>query len=245
MITSIALSIFGMILADRIWIVLKHSCLLYFKNRVNMFRMFCPIISVTLFLTFRNSFGHQLFVSILFCFIPLLTACLDHLIQSKKRMSAILRGLDLVILRMRAGSSLRTALRAVSRQTSPAQEYFLQLIDLVEFKKPPCFQSPVENQVARVLIDADSSQIRSIDKLKALRDQLKREEQFRQRSGQLSFQSKTQAFVMVGLFILAIAFGVHHFGWSSMRFWILSTLGPFLCGIIWILNIGRGWHWKV
>ena len=156
--------------------------------------------------------------------------------------------LDRLLARMRAGSSLRSALEVLEQEEEGfARAKIAQIRASVVF-----LQHTNSNQnggkmseVIRELQIAIHESHHSIRRLKNLRRKLSVEVGFRRRSGQVLFQMRIQAWILTGLYLAMLVFVLVRDGSKPGLFWLAGSAVLFLLGLGLLMRLGRGIRWKV
>jgi hypothetical protein len=168
------------------------------------------------------------------------------LIRSMKRQLIPL--LDQVILGLQTGSSFRIALRsAIEAQQSWFRRQLLDIYNAVvnsrEQKSAP--RTKFFEELIAEFSEIDRSQNKIVEQVRAFRRQLKTEEDFRRRSGQVTQQIRLQAIIVTVMFVALLLFVSFNFGFFKNIRLILFASGLFAGGVVWIFMMGRGMKWKI
>lgn len=170
-----------------------------------------------------------------------------------------------LLILMKQGNSMRSALDIVTQQSSPAMRLHVrELTRAVVFSQQ---ESERESREKSAVDDRKSprswlfdrsfarlvSELRWIDSesstpvrsLSELRERLRNETKIRRRSGQATAQTRAQSIVMTLLFVALAIFSMSFFGSSAVVRWILLSAPLFFVGSIWIWRGGRTIRWTV
>lgn len=160
---------------------------------------------------------------------------------------ALIPFLDGVILSLQTGKSFRTSLRVAAE----LQEGWvhIRLREVVESltvsENVIAMKSALIKDFRAELMEIDQSQTRCLEQVQALRRQLKMQEDFRRRSGQVTQQLKMQAIIVTALYLGLLIFVIVQFGFLKHRSLIFLSLFFFITGLFWIFLMGRRMKWKV
>ena len=161
-----------------------------------------------------------------------------------------------LLILMKQGNSMRSALDIVTQQSSPAMRLHVrELTRAVVFSQQESERESREKSPRSWLFDRSFgrlvSELRWIDResstpvrsLGELRERLRNETKIRRRSGQATAQTRAQSIVMTLLFVALAIFSMSFFGGSDVVRWILLSAPLFLVGSIWIWRGGRTIRW--
>ncbi len=165
----------------------------------------------------------------------------------KELSRALIPLLDHVLMGLQTGNSFRVSLRAaIENQSGWKRNQLREVYDsVVSTDRKVDVKSAVLKDFQQEMIEIDASQSRCADQVRALRRQLKMQEDFRRRSGQVTQQIKMQAIIVTALFLALLLFIISQFGYVAHRFLILSSVVIFIVGLYWIFSIGRRMKWKI
>lgn len=161
--------------------------------------------------------------------------------------AALIPLLDTVILNLQTGKSFRMSLlAAVESQSGWRKNQLREIYNAMTTSEPTIsIKCLLIKDFTQELICIERSKNRVIDQVSALRRQLKIQESFRRRSGQVTQQIKMQAIIVTALFCALLLFVIKQFGFFQNRFLIFSASLIFIIGLVWIFNTGRRMKWKV
>ncbi len=152
--------------------------------------------------------------------------------------------LDALILRIRSGASLKTALNEHYYYLPcwlqpPWKNYF----EKSEFQNETTtgLEAKFFAEIAKVEVQRQ----KQLEKLKALRERYSLQLQFRQKSRQAMYQVRIQGAVL-GLFFFGVCcFQVFQSGFvSNLRLFAFAFV-LFSLGFYWLMSLGRRYRWKV
>lgn len=187
-----------------------------------------------------------LFIGILLISLKFFPIILRFFLIRRLR-SALIPFLDCVILGLQTGKSFRLSLfSAVDMQSGWVHHQLKEVIESLQMSETvTAVKSALLKDLQRELVEIDRSQTRCVEQVKALRRELKMQEDFRRRSGQVTQQIKMQAIIVTALYLALFSFVIMQFGFQEHRFLILMSLLIFLGGLLWIFSVGRRMRWKV
>jgi Flp pilus assembly protein TadB len=156
-----------------------------------------------------------------------------------------------LVMRMKTGESLRTALSGVvveCQYRQPVLVFFYQQLQtsllMGEVSRSLCKMRAVE-ELARALIRAEKSSHHCVSRLQSLRELYQKRSDFRRRSGQVTTQLRAQA-VLLALLYFALSIGMFwEYGTEKYIELRLLSLLLFFLGIIMIFYLGRRLRWKI
>ena len=172
----------------------------------------------------------------------------NQIMRKTKFHRQILPFLDEIVLKMRAGKSLRETLKEVISQNPDAHS-----LDLRELSSLICFP---ENKERLVLIPAarellielrkmDQSRTRVIERVRSYRQKERMIQKFRQKSGQVTSQVRTQALVCSLLYVTLLIWTILTELNPRLLIPILISVFLFTLGICSFFMIGRSFRWKL
>lgn len=187
-----------------------------------------------------------LFIGILLISLKLFPEIL-RIFLIKELSRALIPLLDQVIMGLQTGNSFRVSLRAAIENQGGWKRNQLREVyeSVVSTDRTSDLKSAVLKDFLLEMIEIDASQSRSVDQVRALRRQLKMQEDFRRRSGQVTQQIKMQAIIVTALFLALLTFIIGQFGYVAHRNLIFGSVSIFIVGLIWIFAIGRRMKWKI
>lgn len=156
--------------------------------------------------------------------------------------------LDQVILGMSSGLSFRQSFESAKNRMEPiVQQQLAEIMGHVAFSQQK--SSSQTNEFLRDLIEeltlVDQQPHRALQRLQTLRRKLKMEQNFRRRSGQVTQQLRAQAIILSGMYAFLLIFVSQQIGLSRYLNLTLISLMLFSLGLLFILNIGKRFRWKV
>ena len=154
--------------------------------------------------------------------------------------------LSLVLLKMHVGYSFRDSLRYANGENDRfTQLKWQKLIDSVVFSQQEVVhEHKFLNVLAWELKDIDKQDHLSFKNVKNLRRKYEIEDEFRHRSGQALYQTRTQSLIIGGLYIVSVYFIVNRYGFISVLDTLVISLGLFFFGLIGTLFLGRKIRWR-
>ncbi|MFN7728852.1 MAG: hypothetical protein ACK5P7_06825 [Bdellovibrio sp.] len=212
--------------------------------RVQLFIV--PTVVCLSFWARENLFRAFLFL-IFLIFSPPFLMWMNHITRRKRFASLHLPFTDELLLKMRSGKSLREGLRELSHQKN-----FQVSRDLTELSPLLVMQGqnsemhllPEAQELLKELLKWDRTQVKTIEKLKAYRFQIRQVEKFRQKSRQVTEQVKAQAILCAVLYLSLLI-------WTGIRSpsdlfsgAVMISIGLFFCGLCALVWVGRSFKWK-
>lgn len=165
----------------------------------------------------------------------------------KRLRSALIPFLDCVILGLQSGKSFRLSLiGAIDTHSGWVHHQLKEVVESIQMSENvTAMKSALLKDFQRELLEIDRSQTRCVDQVKSLRRELKMQEDFRRRSGQVTQQIKMQAIIVTALYVALLSFVITQFGFQEHKNLVLMSFLIFLGGLIWIFSMGRRMKWKV
>lgn len=160
---------------------------------------------------------------------------------------ALIPMFDSVILGLQSGKSFRFSLHAaIENQNGWMRNQLREIYNsIITSEAHIVTKSALLKDLQQELMEVDRSQNRCIDQVKALRRQLKVQENFRRRSGQVTQQIKMQAIIVTALYFALLGFVFVQFGFKEHQYLILSSAFLFISGLVIIFSVGRRMKWRV
>lgn|GEM_PF-1474625 len=187
-----------------------------------------------------------LFIGILWITLKFFPPILRFFLLKRLR-SALIPLLDCVLLGVQTGKSFRSSLHAaIELQTGWVRHQLLELYESLQMSENViAMKSALLKDFQAEIIAIDRSSSRCAEQVRALRRELKMQEDFRRRSGQVTQQIKMQAIIVTALYGALLAFVIAHFGFEKHRSLVLTSFIMFAGGLVWIFLAGRRMKWKV
>ena len=195
----------------------------------------------------RENVFRAFLLLIFLIFSPPFLMWTNHITRRKCFASLHLPFIDELLLKMRSGKSLREGLRELALQKN-----FQISRDLTELSPLLVMQGqnselhllPEAQELLKELMKWDRAQVKTIEKLKAYRFQIRQVEKFRQKSRQVTEQVKAQAIVCALLYVSLLI-------WTGIRSpsdlfsgAVIISMCLFLAGFCALIWIGRSFKWK-
>ena len=159
----------------------------------------------------------------------------------------ILPFLDEIVLKMRAGKSLRETLKdVISQNPDSASSDLRELSSLICFPENKS-QFALIPQAKELLIELqkmDQSRTRVIERLRSYRQKERIIQKFRQKSGQVTNQVRTQALVCSVLYFALLIWTLFTDSSAALSSPVLISLFLFFLGLCGFVLIGRSFRWK-
>lgn len=154
---------------------------------------------------------------------------------------------DELILLLQSGKSFRSSfLECLQNQNGWIK---IQLNEIYAFittqQDIQSISDPFIRDISIQLIHIDRTKNRTVEQIRALRNQLKLIEDFKRKSAQVSLQIKAQAVVTTVMYILLMIYMGSQFGFKENIFVFTISTITFCIGLGSIFLIGRNLKWKV
>ncbi len=246
MFINLLLSVFGFVVVTRTLMICADEFALTKQNTTMIVLFTFLLIVISIFLFQDHRFFFWIFIGIIWISLNIFPYFFrKKLIQKLKIRSISL--LDEVILGLQVGKSFRTSLeQAVQNQNSWYRIQFLEIYSAVVASERP--SKTTKTAFLNILIEEfrniDQSQTKIVEQVRALRRQIKIEDDFRRRSGQVTQQIRIQAVVISFLYLALLSFVVMQFGFFQNQMLIMASSLLFIAGLAWIFLVGRGMKWK-
>lgn len=155
--------------------------------------------------------------------------------------------LDEVILKMRAGMSIKESLKWVGHLEQTKKSFDLStLIELILTGKSESGSVliPLAQNLYVELVEITQLNVKALDRLVSLRASVRVRENFRQKSSRATDMTRAQMFVMSGIYVLFSVL-MSKMGYLELfsQFHLLSSV-VFIVGILVIRKIERSFQWK-
>lgn len=159
----------------------------------------------------------------------------------------ILPLVDQVLLGLQTGSSFRVSLlQAIQGQSPWARQQHLEIYNSVVMNGSESrLRSRFLLEVSTEFREMDRAQNKVVDHVRAFRRQIKMEEDFRRRSGQVSQQIRLQAIIVTFLYVALLIYIISQFGFLAHLGLILFSSSLFALGLALIFMLGRRMKWKL
>lgn len=242
------------------FLIISVGFLLQYRLSQNIFRQFSisqkqiidiQIIILMFFIILMFVFFNQPIIVWLFIGIILITLivfpyffrfyCKKHL---KKHLIHVF---DELVLLLQSGKSFRSAfLECLQNQSGwikiQLNEIYSLMINQQEIQS---ISDPFIRELTIQLIYIDRTKNKTIEQVRALRNQLKLIEDFKRKSALVSLQIKSQAAVTSVMFVLLLVYMGNQFGFQKNWGIMIFASVIFCIGLVSIFLIGRNLKWKV
>lgn len=160
-------------------------------------------------------------------------------------MEQALSALDHLLLSVKSGRSLRSALRELSEGDLAENSGRLWKSFAERFEHGGGFDSsqPLSSEILTELRQTEKRGTRATESLESLRSHLRLRLDFRRRSGQLTLQTRLQAVLASFLYLPLLGWQFHDGNFFRQR--TLVSFALFLTSQIWIHWLSRRFQWKV
>jgi Flp pilus assembly protein TadB len=243
MFISLIFSITGLIFATRTSNYLNKKGILTSKNThlVDFFCVFCGMTSIFLNLKPENQFVLCLALP----FLPILFAKISFHIRFKKFIEKIPEFLDLLILQVGLGQSIRQSLESLKTQAKSEQIFFIEhcLLSMKVGKTTEALKADkTVEDLANELIEISNNEFKTTERLKSLRSFFKTNRRVRLKSRAALSQAKAQSYVVTTIYILL---SIWLFARSEMTITLFSmSFSLLLMGHGGLHYLSRSLKWK-
>lgn len=238
-------TVFGILFVIRILRIFRGRALI--STRV-VTKTGTILVSLVLFSAFlcANHVLLALFVTcacVFLCFATLLV-CERRQIDALKREIPIF--LDRWILNLRLGSALPSARESALREQSEAFQALTRPILAAQARDfanraPLLFAKSIAHELERIQIEPHSA----LQRLENLRHMIRKQSDFRRKSGQATRQTHTQAVLMLFMLIALIIFTLQRYGWGRIGDLVMFALILSATGLICMQALARKTKWKI
>lgn len=159
----------------------------------------------------------------------------------------ILPLMDQVLLGLQTGLSFRASLaQAIQTQPAWARRQHLEIYNSIVMNRAPGgVQSLFLDEIRTEFAEMDRASAKVIEHARAFRRQMKMEEDFRRRSGQVSQQIRLQAIIVTFLYLALLIYVISQFGFFAHLRLIFLSSALFFGGLVLIFVLGRRLKWKL
>lgn len=246
MLIWVLLSIFG-IISGQIFYQRAHTLRVISQTTLGLCKIFLPSVMIGLCFFGKKSHYFAILILIFINIAPLILMSMNFRFRRKSFASLHLRFVDELILRMRIGKSLRESLREacglmVYQKSKDLNELYSVLETYKPEKQPELL--PEALIFLREIAKWDRGQVKIIEKIRFYRQQLKQSEKFRQKSRQVTEQTRAQALVCTFLYLILILWVGFQNSSDLVSVSALISYGFFLLGLMLLYFISRSFKWK-
>jgi Flp pilus assembly protein TadB len=247
MLLSLFFSLFGLIIVFRMSELLIHHHFVPSTQRKNLL-LIAFVGEIALEVTLKTlPIAHWIVLFALF-----LTPGMLFQLQEMRRRDdferKIVSFLDSLVVRLRSGQSLKESVQELGRNCSgPSRFYFQEISSLLHFSAVDRKNSKdrLFEETLGELLDVHKTTHRSVEKLKAFRRKIKTEQEFRQKSRQVTLQVKAQASVLGILFTALVFYTLHTYALVDVQKVLCISVGLFVFGVFVCFQILRRFKWTV
>lgn len=245
MLTIFSISMLGFLINHRILSSVAHD-FAFSQHFVRSLLLSNLVVVGIILATASSATLLWLFIGILLITLKLFPLILRFFLTKKLR-SQLIPLLDYTVLGLQSGKSFRSSLAsAIENQHGWVRSQLREVFESLQISNCSiAVKSAVLKDFQQELLRIDQSKNRCVDQVKSLRQQLKMQENFRRRSGQVTQQIKMQAIIVTALYVALFVFVILQFGFKAHQNLILASLLIFVCGLCAIFLIGKGMKWKV
>ena len=195
--------------------------------------------------------GHLLVLWVLQFVIFLSPWCLATFVQGYREkiiQEQMIPILDSLIISMRSGNSLRSAIERYTENSKPAVQMVLkEFIISLQYKKNR--EMMANSGKIRLFFDElqgiDELAHKQVERLRSFKRRLMTERNFRRKSSQALMQVKAQAWIMTGMYLFLLMYICYEFGFSKNATLIFFASIIFITGLFLVLRMGRRYEWKL
>jgi hypothetical protein len=154
---------------------------------------------------------------------------------------------DQILLGLQTGQSFRTAwLQALQNQPSWLRRQHLEIYNSVTMSRHTGgLRSHFLGEIRAEFAEMDRANSKVTEHVRAFRRQMRMEEDFRRRSGQVGQQIRLQAIIVTFLYLALLGYVVSQFGFFAHLQLILISNALFAAGLTLIFTFGRKLKWKL
>lgn len=246
MVIAAGISCFGLMIGRRMFTHLDQNHILDSKISKRTWIIFI-LIQLSLFIVVRDQNLVHWCLELGTLLLPMFTYIFQNLSRMAQFRCQLVPLFDHLILQMRSGRTLKDSLVASTEGFSQIQYYIFEILSLLQYETSSA--SPIHDKlfirVTNELLEIHKTSFKSTERLKAFRNKLKTEQDFRQKSAQVTLQIRLQAVVLSVLYVGLLFYVLWSYRWSEVQFLVFLSLLLFLSGLILLLSIPKGFRWKV
>lgn len=159
----------------------------------------------------------------------------------------ILPLMDQLLLGLQTGNSFRTSLlQAIHNQPTWLRQQHLEIYNSIVMNRASSgLHSRFLDEIRAEFAEMDRASSKVIEHARAFRRQIKMEEDFRRRSGQVTQQIRLQAIIVTFLYLALLVYVISQFGFFAHLHLILLSSALFTLGLVIIFVFGRRLKWKL
>lgn len=224
-----------------------HSLRVISNQTLVRLQFLIPAIIVCASFWAHESLFRVIFLIFVLHLAPPLLMLFNHHVRRRRLLAKRLRFMDELLLKMRTGKSLRESLKEAALQKNFSDSR--DLVELPSFLEVQTNFSashllPEAREMLAEFVKWDQTQVKTIEKLKAYRFQVRQTEKFRQKSRQVTEQVKSQALVCAFLYVGLLLWTGSRSPEDLFTTPVLLSLPLFLIGLGAFFVIGRSFKWK-
>jgi hypothetical protein len=241
------MSALGLIVGYRTLMVCE-SLRIFSEKRCEPLAIFISALILLLNSLLREHLLAQFFLLVCLFLSPLFLTRIIFSRRERQVLKNFVSILDLVVVRMRIGSSLRESLLATSADQPHSTQFLLrEFVTLLSFDRPldELVSHPRLRKNFLELKKIDQQPHRAIERLKSLRRRLQLEEKLRQKSRKALLQARAQATILSILYAALLSYSLCKYGWKNSPRTFAVSLGAFFAGSLWLWQMGRRFRWKI
>lgn len=166
--------------------------------------------------------------------------------RENKFNKSILLFVERVILFVQAGKSFRNALESAHDASDVfTQQRTRKILESVCFAQQTKLQGSTIDWIITELRQIDQNPHKVLSRLTQLREQLRIESDFRQKSDQVTMRFRTQSYIMCALYFAIFVFVVRNSELSRIWPMVFTSSVFFLGGFFWVYSSGKRMKWKI
>lgn len=210
-------------------------------------RGFAIVIGILTIYGLREHLQMALALLLFLHFAPFFLMIYNQFSRQRAFRAQILAFLDELVLKMRAGRSLRESLKEIHANEAVLSPDLSEIPGLICFpEKNSAFPLLTEAQeLLNELKKMDQSRVRVVEKLRAYRQKEKMIARFRQRSSQVTGQVRAQAFVCSLLYVGLLVWTIWSDPTQLFSMPVRISVSLYFLGMLGIVFVARSFRWKL
>ena len=204
-------------------------------------RIYSLIFCILVFVFAKYLAAWIVFLQFLQIFSLILFVVLHNFVKEQTWKQNFPMILDQIIMKMRCGTSFSSSFKYVCANSESFMQQKLNSVwDSVNFSQQNDFVllSSFDLYVVERFKLIQQHPHNSQKRILLWRKELKLQNEFRRRSGQISYQIKIQSLIMCVLYIVLFLFSSYYFGWKEIKQLCFVSFSLFCIGVFWVFNSG-------
>jgi hypothetical protein len=213
------------------------------KQKLSVILLFIEIICLFLFKSGQFLIWCE---QVLLIFLIYLIPIYAEFHRRKQFNKNVIVNIDLILIQMLSGRSFRESLKEFLARKDQNDYIFQEICSQISSNqsRKMITTSNLAIRIYSEFIKIDNSTHKRIEKLKSLRQILKIEEKFRQKSRTAQLQARAQSVILSIFYVIAMFyFFVNADVKANLRTFVLSVC-LFIAGTVWVWKLGRKLTWK-